>query len=280
MWTKIFLVLLLCDIAQPANDFTGDSHCLGLYRLENGALGTDSKGTYDMADWPAAASADTVNYQEGAASGDFEDAGAGNGDGLRIEVSSLPATWPFSDDLLGGTICAWFRLESDTGQLMMLTGSFAALDGYRNMYLGVVTSSLVVRLTISNNGGLSGGTMTADSSRTLSTGVWYHVAASYNGANDAWHIRLYDTSNTTVYDDTNTYPSSLNVGTGGTPYWTIGTGYWTNSAYDYAWDGLIDEVVIFDDILSNDEIDQVRAGTYAEGVSAGTAAQVISVGMD
>ncbi len=54
-----------------ANDFSGDGDVVALYRFENGALVTDSKNSNDLTA-NGTISADTVNFQEGAAAADFD----------------------------------------------------------------------------------------------------------------------------------------------------------------------------------------------------------------
>jgi hypothetical protein len=34
--------------------------------------------------------------------------------------------------------------------------------------------------------------------------------------------------------------------------------------FDYSFDGLLDEVVVFNDVVTTEEIDQIRLGTYAK----------------
>ena len=54
-----------------ANDFSGDSNCVALWRFENGALTADSKGTNTLTDVNTVGS-DTVDYKEGSGCADFE----------------------------------------------------------------------------------------------------------------------------------------------------------------------------------------------------------------
>ena len=53
-----------------ANDFTNDANCKALWNFDDGALTTDSKGTNTLTN--SGVTADTVDFKEGNASGDFK----------------------------------------------------------------------------------------------------------------------------------------------------------------------------------------------------------------
>jgi hypothetical protein len=107
----------------------------------------------------------------------------------------------------------------------------------------------------------------------LTVGRWYHVAVTYDSSDGSTRIRIWDDFNSQqlAADQTGTISQ--------TPYddnapLTIGTiGDLTPESDINAWDGLIDEVVIFKDVLSVAEIDQIRQGTYNESSSSSSSSE-------
>lgn len=91
----------------------------------------------------------------------------------------------------------------------------------------------------------------------FATGKWYHVAASYNGANNAYRVRIWDKTAGDVLDSdmTGTFSSvpttidaALNLGmrlTGATPY------LFSNAR--------MDDFRIFNTVLSVPQIDKIRS---------------------
>ena len=88
-----------------ANDFSGDTNCVALYRFENGALTTDTKGTNTLNVSGGSPEADTVNYQEGSASCLFD---AAAHDAFSIADGSLDAGFPLKDGDAVGDISVCF----------------------------------------------------------------------------------------------------------------------------------------------------------------------------
>jgi len=76
-----------------ANIFTNDSNCKALWRFENGALTTDSKGTNTLTNNNTVV-ADTVNFKEGAASANLE---SSSSQYFSITNANLNAGFPLKD---------------------------------------------------------------------------------------------------------------------------------------------------------------------------------------
>jgi hypothetical protein len=101
---------------------------------------------------------------------------------------------------------------------------------------------------------------------TISLGTWYHVAASFDRSNLANRPTFY-VNGTRLTTTTLTAPS-------GTPPSLSGTGYiGNNSALTRNWDGLLDDLRIYDRLLSDIEVQTLAAAppvNLAPVVSAGT----------
>ena len=253
MWIKkLLLILCLCSICHAANDFSGDDNCVALWRLENGALLVDSKGTNTLTDGGAVA--DLVNYKEGSASADFEST---NTDYLAITDENLDAGYPFKvgDATKNFSLCFWFKAESlpaNNTEMCLYTrheisgacfmaeiyddsGYFRIrIAGSNTAYQDVVYDSLLV------------------------TGRWYHAGVTYKDSDKSYRIRIWDDTAGALADVDKTGSVALGIYISGA---VVNLGA-ARSGTTY-FDGLMDEVVVFKDILTSDEIDEVRAGTYS-----------------
>ena len=95
---------------------------------------------------------------------------------------------------------------------------------------------------------------------TLPLNTWTHVAATYNGS----YVKLYE-------NGVEVYSASV-TGTGQTSNWHLGIGYepYNPATYPRYFDGLIDEVRIWDVALSKDELGKVYDfGGFLPPVSLG-----------
>ena len=93
-----------------ANDFSSDANCVALWKLDNGASTTDSKGTNTLTNVNVVTN-DAVNQQEGDACGDFE---LDSSQCLTITDANLDAGFPLKngDATKIISLCAWCYLES------------------------------------------------------------------------------------------------------------------------------------------------------------------------
>lgn len=233
-----------------ANTFTGDSSCIALYNFESGALTTDSIGTNTLTNSNVAESAG--DYKEGSCCADFEKSSSAK---MSISNSSLSAGFPFksTDTNKQGSFCFWFKMESTpsgvNGGLITKWG-----NGYNvsSFAIGVSTSGIFY-VAVSNGTTLDNTNFSGYG--TIATGVWYHVGVTLDAASKTCTLRIWNDTDSTVSTLTHTYSitpyaSTATVNIGSEDYW------------NYYWDGLIDEVVIFNRILSIAEIDSIRTGGY------------------
>ena len=85
---------------------------------------------------------------------------------------------------------------------------------------------------------------------------WYHVAFTYKEADQSFHVRIWDdTAGVVLFDHVGTTASRMAV----TDAPLILGGLPLRSEH---YDGLLDEVVVFNDILTTEQIDQIRQGNY------------------
>lgn len=113
------------------------------------------------------------------------------------------------------SIETWVKFDDLTNQVML--SKLTTTNGY---YFGVVGSEvrLFLRSSLSN-------ILNVDTVNTVSTGVWYHLVATYNGNSDSSGIKIYiDDSLQTLTVNSNT----LGVGMSNSQIFEIGANYVSN----------------------------------------------------
>ena len=100
----------------------------------------------------------------------------------------------------------------------------------------------------------------------MSTGVWYHVGATFNNSSKAFQLSIYEDGVGVIHDHSGTATDNISITSGG---FAIGATFDSGTPYRH-FDGWIDEVVVFSDILTPGEIDQIRSGTYSGPVPTTT----------
>jgi hypothetical protein len=260
-------------VVEPGNDFSADTDCVALYRFESGALNADSKGSNTLTDNGIAAS--TADKKEGGACGDFAGVSSKN---MVLANAGMASTFPFKSDLTNDkmTVCGWFKVDTYTNNAcLFIKGATGHLS--LGLMLFVATGNKLSWWTSTDGTNKSG----LVCSPAMYTGRWYHFGATYDNATHTKHLRVWDdTAGSVIYSnsssgsvDVHTYASDFEIG--GDP---------ANNAFD----GLVDELVVFKDILSDAEIDQVRqkqyrpAGTgysrtFDDGIGAADTRQNLSV---
>jgi hypothetical protein len=103
----------------------------------------------------------------------------------------------------------------------------------------------------------------------LITGVWYHVAATYDDSDMSFRVRVWDDTNSQLLHDdfTGNFTNQINIGSA-----SFVIGNRSDVPATSAFDDLIDEVVVFDKVLSVSEIDEIRSNTFGPRINraAGT----------
>jgi len=229
---------------QGDNDFSGDANAVALYSLNDGALTTDTLGTNTLTNNNTVTN-NTSEYMEGDASGDFE---FDEGEYMSCADADLDADFPLEDDnaTLDLSITAWIKFESLV-DYSYVWGKYADAAGDRSLGLFMTSNDTLCLITSDNAEYQCHGTpMVIDR--------WYHVAVTKQEY--AYRIRIYDNTAEAMHgtDRTGVFTNAM---VNSDAAWQIGS----RGAARY-FDGEIDEVVVFKDILTVQEIDQIRNGSY------------------
>lgn len=224
--------------------YKNDAHLQALWLLEevSGTRYDATPNANHLSDHNTVAS--SSDARQGARSADFE---RSNNEYLAItdgEQTGLDITGPL-------TICCWVKPES-LGAVAFFVSKWATSGNQRSYMLytyGVANGDVTALL--SDNGTAAEAAYTAGG--VLSVGAWAHVAVVYHGTD----IRIYVDGALAENGNNNpkTYSSGIYDGTA-----EIRVGGRDGSANYF--DGLIDEVAIFDRALSADEI----ADIYNDGI--------------
>jgi RHS repeat-associated protein len=254
------------DIPEPptssGNDFSDDPNCVALWKLESGALTTDSIGSNTLTNDGTGAS--TSDYQEGAASGDFDRSGE---DRMYIADGSLDSGFPLKngDTNKKISIAAWVKFDElpTSGQTRYVAGKYDFTNSKRSLALSYYNNSGTTKIGILHGYNSGNSYERLEHASAIQTGRWYHVGVTYDDSDRSYRIRIWDDTAGAILgsDATGTASNAINVEDAS---FTVGC-----AAPDHAWhDGHIDEVVVFNDVLSASEIDKIRQGTYGLATSA------------
>lgn len=235
-----------------ANDFSRDTFCRALYRFEAGALLVDSKGNNTLTNHGGVA--ESATCKEGSKAADFEDSLSQY---FSVDDAALDAGFPLKngDVLKVGTICFWMRSEANPG-----SGNYDCVVGKWD-YAG---SKISLAVYVSNGylyvrWGYGGSGQTYESWSVGYVGLvankWYHVGISFDGIAKTCHVRLYNETDGTVTSYDKTYTNELRICDA--PF-TVGS----EAGANY-FDGILDEVVVFNRRLWDVEIDNIRLGRFA-----------------
>ncbi len=244
-----------------ANNFADDPNCVALWRCENGALWTDSIGTNTLTASPTAPTADTTDYREGGASMYFSQGTqryAARGDSNLSANFSLKSSYASTVRL---SVCFWFYdellpAETTYGDYLLSKWDRFAVFSNKSwaMHLRYDGTDVHLRMLKGYNSGAS--QEATELSTAIEANTWYHVGVTYDDSDKSVRIRLYNATTEEVTEVTATQSNAI----------SLRTVMWLLNCQNYgAEDGIkgnLDEVVVFDDILTAAEIDQIRSGTY------------------
>ena len=272
-----------------ANDFTGDPNCICLMNFDiadedNPSTGWwyDSSGNAQNFSGNQAVEPNTVDYQQGDASCAFVCDGVYQvGDYLSRADADLSADWPLKSTFAGTvkfSYCAWFRpgllptaTANDTQRSLL--GKYNFSSGERCIGLSEVWDGTKAILRFAKGWNSGASSELTSHTRALVSGQWYHIGLTYDDTDHGMVMRLWDETAGTVYEVTDTHSNSMEPDASNEAL-MIGNQQITAAQY-YEFDGLMDEVVFFDDELTSDEIDEIRLGTYGASTAS---PQMIRVG--
>jgi hypothetical protein len=249
------------------NNFSADADCVALYRFESGELTTDSKATNTLTDVNTVV-ADTARYREGAASADFE---LDNSEYFYRTDANLSSNFPLKSGTTNKTVSLslWVRLENFAGDGDGLTiiGKYEFNSGGRSLNTSIANAGGVnnARLTLGFNSGLSREHILHASD--LSADTWYHITYTYTNADKSYAIRIRDASGNVVGTD-KTGTATLDANGISVTTANLQIGAFTVSGVPYEhFDGLMDELVIFNRAITADEATAIALGQYPPTVS-------------
>jgi hypothetical protein len=235
------------SIAAGTFDFDTESNLVSRYRFNLTGLGYDDEENNHL---PNASYPNQV------------------GPNANIKSAYFDADYPtlvyltdaeLSSDFLGkngsgndvGSFCFWVKIEPQSADGWVIQkGKTTGTDyGYGFMSERYGDQEMASRF---GNGEY------ATSGITPTSGRWYHVGCVVDADNTRLYIRLWDDTGETVYTDDNTSASFSRFFS--TDPFRIGRGDYGDEDFD----GWLAEMVWFDKVLTDEEIDQIRNGTYGE----------------
>ncbi|MHB8123841.1 MAG: PKD domain-containing protein, partial [Desulfuromonadaceae bacterium] len=238
-------------VTATGNNFASDYNCKALWLFESGDLTYDTIGSnYLTASSPTPPTADTVNFREGAASAKFV---AANSEFFYIADADLDWGFPFSRNgtTKVGSFCFWYLPGSTTDWQYLISKS--KWDG--------ITANAAFSL-IDRAGTLyvewgQGGENWNDTSTglTFTVGTWYHIGCTIDDSGNV---------NVVVYNWSTGNTASWFNAFGSAPYITDNDfGIGERMGAQGLSTGNLDEVVVFNRILSLIEIEEIRNGTFS-----------------
>jgi hypothetical protein len=111
--------------------------------------------------------------------------------------------------------------------------------------------------------GTTGGTaeeLKAHAPVQIFAGRWYHLGATYDDSDKSYRMRLYDATTDSVTESTGNFFGNISI----TSTDVLIGAYLRGGIPAFSWPGLIDEVAVFNDVLTTAEIDKIRQGTYGK----------------
>jgi hypothetical protein len=242
-------------VKPKGNNFASDPDCVALWQFEDKAFARDGVGSNHLSNHGA--SLDTTDFKEGAGAADFR---AIQNDWMSIDDDKLSANFPTKK---GGkntdiSMCFWMKPRAFPYGSTLLSKYLMSTDARSwRVFLGgsINTGNLKVALGTGNGSNFKEYDLNAADQR-FPRNQWYHVAFTYQDADKSLHVRVWDdVAGKLLYDYVGKASAPMTISNaplvlGGLPL--------MSSFYD----GLLDEVVVFKDILTNDEIDLIRQGRY------------------
>jgi hypothetical protein len=235
-----------------ANSFLNDPSCVACWRFEPGNITIDTMGKNNLTSSTNAPTVNEISFKEGNGSAEFVNA---NTNYFLINEVNLSSDFPCKtgDTVKQMSICGWFNLTSEVNYNKIIgkwdySGhkmSWAIRPQWPGLQLEFGTS----------NGASSYTTAAAWSPWVL--GRWYHFGVTIDGIAKRTTTRIWDdTSRLVIVKEqvgSMTYPlylfnSPLMIGA------EVGPNNLLNAK--------LDEIVVFNRILSINNIDDIRQGNY------------------
>jgi len=243
------------------NDFSSDGSCKALWRYESGALTTDSIGSNTLTS-SGSPTANTTSFKEGSACVDLE---ASTPDYFSITDANLDTSFPLKngDTTKEISICYWIRFETlplDVHPFFWLVNFFKGGTTTKSFAVGSYVDGGVASFGMAIGYASGASWQKIHFGTVITTNNWYHVGITYKDSTKAYSIRVWDDNAGALLggaEVTGTVANNINVENG--PVYIGCAEYVVKQEY---YDGFLDEMVIFNRILTSNEIDKVRDGTF------------------
>jgi len=227
------------------NNFSQDPSCKALWLMDDGGLLTDTIGTNTLVDHGGVAQ--SVDCKVGVKCGSF-----GSGTWLGRDDADLGIGFPLkaSDTVKNISVCFWCKRSSKAEYSVFSKSNYATgaiLD------IAIANADEKLQILLGYNSGSS--YQTIKHGLVMGLATWYHVGVTYEDSTKAYRMRVWDDTASICWDTAGTASNNINVEASNISVGSDGDG-------GYEFEGLIDEVVIFNDILTVDEIDEIRRGVY------------------
>lgn len=222
------------------NDFSSDPTCKALWRFEPDALYDDSIGGNNFVTNSGSPASDTPGTEGSGCLGM-------HGGSVKIDDANLDSDFPLKSSVNGlFTLCFWWDANWGTYGILRKDNWPAGIVVRPDIWGG--NFRLVVKWGDNSN---------LDTFYTLdwvfNTGYPYHIALRVDPTNRIFNWRCYDTFASTVRS--NSFSPTRDLVIPNTQFQVGGN--------DPSQNQQCDEMVVFDRLLSDDEIDQIRNGTYS-----------------
>jgi hypothetical protein len=243
------------DNAFTIDEVLCPSRPVALWRFESGAatFARDSVGTNHLTN--DGASTETVDFKDGAACANLK---ASERDSMNIYDDFLSSDFPTRSGSTNPqmTLCFWMKPRSFPYNATIISKYQIATDTRSwRLYIGSSFPNYFLKLGLGRG---TGGEFTDytfnQPTESLVANHWYHVAFTYRESDQHYHVRVWDDTDRVVrVEREGTAAGSLAITNapvvlGNTPL---------ESTY---FDGLLDEVAIFKEVLTTGQIDKVRRG--------------------
>ena len=278
MKKTLYFILAIVLVAQAAfasqiiigrkkgyyNDFSADTNCVAVYNFESGALTTDSKGSNTLTDINGVGT-DTTNFIQGAASAYFQKA---NTEAFTVEEANLSADFPLkdADSTKNFSVVVWFRIASmpasgDNYDLVTKSSwNTAALRSFAVGLGNTAGDTELYFLACNSDGSIL---ELVPNTYNLSVDTWYCGIITYQNSDMGYSVRLRDAAGGVLGTDlTGVFTLDANKINAAAGNFTIGAVHSTGSTYLVPFDGEIDQVVIFKDVLTEAEATNIAKGVY------------------
>jgi hypothetical protein len=248
---------------ESRNNFSSDTNCKACWKFDSGLFGVDSIGGFNLAPYGGSESSETEDFRQGDACIEL------SGRCYWDETRTIPVGYPLRDANKKISIVGWFRYSS------IGSGVYSVYDTLLDQRVLTVLYGGDFSCRIGINGGT--GSEVIFSGGSPEAGKWYHFGFTLDDSDKSWKLVVFDRSaNSKIINTSGNYINSIHT----TSYAAVMLGaVYSNPYPGQGFNGRLDEIAVFDDVLTFDEIDEIRQGTFMAAdfqTSVGENAPIIS----